>query len=212
MWKRILLVTLILGLGGVLVAGGIIRTMDRTSLVAEAQSRGRGQNHRGVDETSGAGYGVSGGGRGMGSEYGPAGGGRGAVSHDESGSSDRGEGANYGPGGQGRGNGRGIWSDADRTDTHRWETLQGSVVTVNEDALLVQTDDGAQIAVEGRSWQFAQEKEFWVQLNDEVTVLGFYEGEEFRASRIDDITSGQSVLLRNGDGRPMWAGRGRYGF
>lgn len=212
MWKPILLVTLILGLGGVLVAGGIIRTMDGTSLVAEAQSRGRGQNHGGVDEISGGGYGASGGGRGKGSGYGSASGGRGTGGNDESGSSDRGEGPHYDAGGQGRGNGGGTRSDMDRTDTHQWVTLQGNAMTVHEDTLLVQTDGGDQIAVEGRPWQFAQGDGFWAELDDEVTVVGFYEGEESKASRIDNLTSGQSVLLRDGDGRPMWAGRQRYGY
>lgn len=92
-----------------------------------------------------------------------------------------------------------------------WLQLQGSVVSVDGDALTVRTADGEQIVVENRPWWFAQEQGFSVQVGDQVTLTGFYEGGDFEVGRIDNITLGQTVLIRDENGRPMWAGRGRRG-
>ena len=54
MFKRIVLGTLLVGLIGVLVAGAIIRTVDKTENVAEARGQGRG---RGGGEETGYGTG-----------------------------------------------------------------------------------------------------------------------------------------------------------
>ena len=43
MLKKIVLGTLFISLIGVLVAGAVVRTMDKTALVAEAQGYGRGR-------------------------------------------------------------------------------------------------------------------------------------------------------------------------
>jgi hypothetical protein len=75
----------------------------------------------------------------------------------------------------------------------------------------VQTGDGRCVRVENRAWWFAEEQGFWAQTGDDVTLIGFYEGDESEVGQIDNLTSGQSVLLRGDGGRPMWAGRGRRG-
>jgi hypothetical protein len=73
----------------------------------------------------------------------------------------------------------------------------------------VEATDGTQVGVEGRPWSFAQEQAFQAQAEDQVSLQGFYEDGEFKAGRIDNLTNGQSVDLREDSGRPMWAGRGR---
>jgi hypothetical protein len=183
MWKRIILAVVFVGLIGVLVVGGINRTMDRTAQVVEAQGRRGGYGPGGAAEGLGAGCGQGSGGEGRG----------------------------YGSGTQGRGNRRGDQTGTGQAHVEEWLTFNGTVTDVDGDALLVQTEDDAQVAVENRAWWFAQEEGFSAEIGDEVTLLGFYEGEELEVGRIDDFTNGQSVLLRDKDGRPMWAGRGRYG-
>jgi len=42
-------------------------------------------------------------------------------------------------------------------------------------------------------------------------LAGFFEGEEFEVGRIENLTAGQIVALRDPDGRPQWAERGRRG-
>lgn len=55
MLKKILLGTLFVGLIGILVTGAVVRTIDRTELVAEAQDRGRGNGETGTYTAEGSG-------------------------------------------------------------------------------------------------------------------------------------------------------------
>jgi len=92
-----------------------------------------------------------------------------------------------------------------------WVILEGTVVSVNEDAMIVQTTSGEQITVENRVWWFALEQGFSANAGDEVTLTGFYESGDFETGVIDNTSTGQSVTLRDESGRPLWAGRGRRG-
>jgi hypothetical protein len=175
MLKKIVLGTLFIGLIGVLVAGAVIRTMDRTERVAEAQGYGHGHDEVGECEE-----GESGQGRG-------------------------------GYGGQGREDTPGGQMGTGQANVEGWLTLQGAIVSVDPDTLVVQTDSGQQVAVENRAWWFAQEQGFSAQVGDQVTLIGFYEGDHFEVGRIDNATNGQTVRLRDENGRPLWARRGRRG-
>jgi hypothetical protein len=184
MLKKIVLGTLLVGLIGVLVAGAAVRTMDRTARVAEARGYGHGHDEVGACEEGESGQGH---GKGEVSEY------------DETGGS-----------GQGRG-GYGGQAGVGEADVEQWLTLQGTVVSVDANVLVVQTSSGEQVTVENRAWWFAQELGFTAQVGDQVTLVGFNEGDHFEVGRIDDATNGQTVRLRDENGRPLWAGRGRRG-
>lgn len=124
-------------------------------------------------------------------------------------------------GGQGRGQGGNGLGQQGRNDTVASQpgagqaqaegvmTLQGVVVSVNQDALMVRTDDGQAVTVEGRPWLYAQEARFTAQVGDQVSLTGFDDGDQFEVMQIQDKTNGQSVVLRDETGRPGWAGRGR---
>jgi maltose-binding protein MalE len=186
MLKKILLGTLLIGLIGILVVGAVIRTMDKTALVAEAHGPGYG---RGQDEAGAYAAGGSGQGRGgyaQGSNQG-------------------------GYGGQGREDAPGDQTGTGQANVEEWLTLQGTIVSVDADTLIVQTVSGEQVAMENRPWWFAQEQGFSAQAGDQVTLIGFYEGGDFEVGQIDDTTNGQTVLVRDENGRPLWAGRGRQG-
>jgi hypothetical protein len=122
-----------------------------------------------------------------------------------------GAGRNAQSGGQGREDAPGEQSGTGQAQVEAWLTVQGAVVEVGADALVVQAVGGEQVAVENRAWWFAQEGGFSAQVGDEVTLVGFYEGDDFEVGRIDDVTTGQTVLVRDENGRPLWAGRGRRG-
>jgi hypothetical protein len=227
MWKRILLVAALVGLVGVLFGGAVYRTLDRTGLVVEAQGRGLGHEQRAAGEPSD--NGLRGAGRAAGRGSGRAG--SPGMESDASGTgvaqgldlgSGRGMGAGSGgsrgggarsggngTGGQAQGNSRGAQSGTEQNPTEESITYEGVVATADRDALLLRTDNGTEIMVEGRAWRFAQEQGFWADPDDALTFVGFHEGSEFKVSRMDNGTSGQGVLLRDRDGRPMWAGSGR---
>lgn len=186
MLKKILLGALFIGLIGILVAGAVIRTMDRTALVAEAH---------------GPGYGW---GNGEAGTYATGGSGQGRGSYAQGGN--RG-----GYGGQGREDAPGDQTGAGQANVEEWLTLHGTVVSVDADTLVVQTASGEQVTMENRLWWFAQEQGFSAQVGDQVMLVGFYDGDAFEVGRIDDTTNGQTVLVRDENGRPLWARRGRRG-
>jgi hypothetical protein len=132
------------------------------------------------------------------------GGGQGAA-----GQGGRGQAAGGYGGGQGRVEAPGSGSPLAEAHVEDWLSVEGAVGPVDGSALVVQTTDGQEVVVEGRAWRFAQELGFSVQEGDEVNLLGFYEDGEFKASQIEDTTNGQTVLVRDESGRPMWAGGGR---
>jgi hypothetical protein len=194
MLKKIVVGTLFITLIGVLLVGGIVRTMDRTERVAEAQGYGHGRDEVGECEE-----GESGQGHGHGN---------GEVSECEASGSGQGRG---GYGGQGREDAPGDQTGTGQANVEGWLTLQGAIVSVDPDTLVVQTDSGQQVAVENRAWWFAQGQDFSAQVGDQVTLIGFYEGDHFEVGRIDNATNGQTVRLRDENGRPLWARRGRRG-
>ena len=204
MLKKIVLGTLLISLIGILVAGAVIRTMDKTALVAEAHGPGYRRDH---DEAgayaaggSGQGFGVSAPRSELGTKAQPNG--RGGYAQ----GSNRG-----GYGGRGREDAPGDQTGTGQANVEEWLTLQGTVVSVDADVLVVQTASGEQVTMENRPWWFAQEQGFSTQVGDQVTLIGFYEDDDFEVGQIDDITNGQTVLVRDENGRPLWAGRGRRG-
>jgi hypothetical protein len=100
-----------------------------------------------------------------------------------------------------------------------WVTLEGVVVSVDSVELVVRTTDGQEILVDGRPWQFTQEQGFSAQVGDQVTLIGFYEdvdpltgsGHSFEVGQIQNASNGQTVVIREDSGRPLWAGGGRRG-
>lgn len=122
----------------------------------------------------------------------------------------QGEGSGHGQGqGESLGNGLGLADGSSESRVSEWLTVEGVVVSVADAEMIFRVGAGSDIMVEGRPWQFAAEQGFTPEVGDEVTVVGFYEDGEFKAGRIDDTARGQSVTLRDQDGRPGWSGQGR---
>lgn len=89
-----------------------------------------------------------------------------------------------------------------------WETVTGEIIELDSE-MLVQTGDGDEILVGlGQSW-YRDEAGFALTVGDEVSVEGFYEDGEFKAGVVENLTTGESLTLRDASGRPMWAGRGQ---
>ncbi len=128
--------------------------------------------------------------------------GRGRSAQASNGGGYAGEGTTASPG-DGTGTGQ--------AEVDEWLTLEGTVRSVDASALVVQGPNGQEILVENRGWWFAQDQGFSAEPDDEVSVVGFYEGDDFEVGQIDNLTSGKTVVIRDEDGRPLWAGRGRRG-
>jgi hypothetical protein len=89
------------------------------------------------------------------------------------------------------------------------QTVEGTVISVGAQALVVERVDGHQILVEGRAWTYALEQGFDVQIGNVVSVMGFLEDGEFKAGSLENLTTGQRMAVRDTNGRPLWSGGGR---
>lgn len=98
-----------------------------------------------------------------------------------------------------------------QAELHEWITLQGTVTSIDENALVIQSDSGELVTVENRPWWFAQEQGFSAVIGDEVALTGFYESENFEAGQLTNITTNLVIEIRQENGRPLWAGGGRQG-
>ncbi len=113
--------------------------------------------------------------------------------------------------GEGRSDARGEGSGTGLAEVSEWLALFGVVTGIDTGLLTVQLDSGELVEMEGRPWRFAQEQGFTAEVGDRVTLIGFYEGDEFEVGQIDNDATGLSVAIREESGRPLWAGQGRRG-
>jgi hypothetical protein len=92
-----------------------------------------------------------------------------------------------------------------------WLTMTGAVVSVADDLVEIQTDRGAVIPLQGRPLSFAAEQGFTLTEGEAVTLSGFEENGEFMIGKVTNLSDGATVVLRDVNGQPGWAGRGRRG-
>jgi hypothetical protein len=88
----------------------------------------------------------------------------------------------------------------------------GQVTGVDSTALIVTTASGEILEIANRAWLYAQEQGFTTQPGDTLNLTGFYETDgRLEVTYIENVTNGATLALRDDNGRPMWAGRGRRG-
>jgi len=99
-----------------------------------------------------------------------------------------------------------------QADVQEWEQYEGTVVALGDEGLTIALSTGQEKTIEmGPSWYWQEQELFSSEIGDVVSVTGFLDGERFEAGTITNETSGQVIILRDENGRPMWAGRGRRG-
>ncbi len=189
MLKKILFGVLVLGLSGALVVGAINRTNDRL----ERESHGEQDRQSRRSESLGQ---RNGGGQGAGQ-----GEGQGEQRQEEE------TNVTLGQGNQGNRQG-------DRDSDEVVEPLQeiGVVTAVNGDVLVVDTDRGETLIVEGRTWMYTLDQGFQAEVGDQLALSGFYEDGEWKTNEIENLSNGMRLVIRSDRGRPMWAGQGRQGL
>jgi hypothetical protein len=99
----------------------------------------------------------------------------------------------------------------DQMIQHEWTTLSGTVATVDAQSMVVDTAEQGQLTLELGPVGFAEQQGVVFAPGDEVAVQGFDESGMFHAAEITQVSSGQSLQLRDPNGRPLWAGQGQAG-
>ncbi len=133
----------------------------------------------------------------------------------QGGSGDQG-GGDQGQGHQGQGNqgqGKGGESGQPQAQAKEWTTITGVVSSVQSSRqLLIDTEELGQLMIQLGRPGFAEAQGVVFSEGDAVTVLGFNsEGEGFQAGQVNNDTTGEILMLRDPNGRPLWAGQGQGG-
>ena len=123
-----------------------------------------------------------------------------------------GPGQGHGSNAQGQGgNGAGQGQQPQQQD-HDWVTISGSVISTEQQGLLVDTVEQGELLLNLGRPGFADEQAVAFNAGDAVTIDGFESPEGmFVAGAIINETSGQTLHLRDPNGRPLWAGQGQGG-
>ncbi len=88
-------------------------------------------------------------------------------------------------------------------------TATGTVASVDAITLAIKTADGKELIVENRPWSFALENKFTAKIGDQIRLTGFDQAGIFETTKIENLTTGTNVQLRDQYGRPGWSGKGR---
>ena len=92
-----------------------------------------------------------------------------------------------------------------------WETLAATVVAVNRNGLTIETATGEVLALTFGNARFWQEQAVQFTAGDAVEVKGFWQDGQFQTGQVTNTTTGERLLLRDPNGRPLWGGPGRQG-
>jgi hypothetical protein len=207
--KRFVTIAVVALLGIALVAGSVYVVAQSGSEDCEEQQRGGAGQVRGAD----AGLQGTGQGLGLGSGNGNGNGNGSGNGTGNGNGSGNGSGSGNGNGqgqvqGQGQGQGQQRGEGQGESLAVSWVTLEGRVVAHDEELILETGDDQVLEVHTGPQWYW-DENGYQVAVDDQVSVTGFEHEGEFEAGQIENETSGQLILLRDEDGRPLWSGRGR---
>jgi hypothetical protein len=72
-------------------------------------------------------------------------------------------------------------------------------------------NDGSALNLQMGQPQFWQSQGVTLSAGDPVEVLGFWQGNQFMAGEIRKTETGETIMLRDPNGRQLWAGPGRNG-
>jgi len=86
-----------------------------------------------------------------------------------------------------------------------WLTVSGVIASIDDTAFTVETDTGESVLVQLGPAHFMASQKADLKPGDAVQVLGFYEDETFTAGDVQ-LSTGEHIVLRDPNGRPLWAG------
>ncbi len=90
-----------------------------------------------------------------------------------------------------------------------WSTLNATVVTVNRNGLTIETAEGEVMALSFGRPDFWQQQTVQFNAGDAVDIQGFWQDGQFQTGVVTKVETGERLLLRDPNGRPLWGGPGR---
>jgi hypothetical protein len=92
-----------------------------------------------------------------------------------------------------------------------WLTVSGVISKVASGNVTLLADDGTSLALQMGRPDFWQSQGISLAAGDPVEVLGFWSAGEFVAGDIRKTATGETIMLRDPNGRQLWGGPGRGG-
>jgi hypothetical protein len=92
-----------------------------------------------------------------------------------------------------------------------WVTVEGTITAMLRGQITLQSADGQTITFQTGQPRFFASQGITLQAGDAISVLGFYQDTAFNAGEIVVTATGQRIMLRDPNGRPLWAGGGNGG-
>jgi hypothetical protein len=89
-----------------------------------------------------------------------------------------------------------------------WVTLTGTLVSFQGGSMTMTTPAGKLVAFQTGQPRFFAEQGVTFNVGDEIVVVGFFQDGQFSAGEITQVGTGLKVMLRDPNGRPLWAGPG----
>lgn len=181
----------------IVVTALIVILVGAAGVAAYDASQGKSTLDLSTDDlfASGQGQGRQGGGQGQGRGQGQGQG--------------KGQGQGQGQSQQGQSHGQGQGNGTGQATEHEWLTLTGTVVSMDQQSMTVDTAEQGELTLELGKPGFADEQAVTFDTGDAVTITGFEENSMFQAGQITNETTGETLFLRDPNGRPLWAGRGQ---
>ncbi len=87
----------------------------------------------------------------------------------------------------------------------QWVVVKGTVVSHEENELVIRTDSGEEIAMGLGPLGYWLGHGIALHPGDALLVRGFYT-DAFEPAEIENMTTGESVTLRDAEGSPLWRG------
>lgn len=98
-----------------------------------------------------------------------------------------------------------------QAEVDEWVTVSGTISEMVRSQMTITTADGQTISFQSGQPSFMATQGVVFNVGDEIEVLGFWQGDTFNAGDITKVATGERVMLRDPNGRPLWAGIGGSG-
>jgi hypothetical protein len=103
----------------------------------------------------------------------------------------------------------GSHSPEPQAQVDEWITVEGEMIAFQNGGMTISTLEGDLLSFKTGQPRFLAEQGITFQIGDQVSVVGFYaETGEFMAGEVTQIETGLRAMLRDPNGRPLWAGPG----
>lgn len=88
-----------------------------------------------------------------------------------------------------------------------WVTLDGRVTAVSSGGLVMSTMDQPNLPLNLGSRNFWQSQGITFTVGDALRVVGYWQNQQFMVGDVTKVATGERLMIRDPNGRPLWAGR-----